>query len=374
MRSMNPGDQPVIAPRIHTRAIVAIWLAALLTVAAAACSGSDGASTAASTTIAAPATTIAATTTSASTSTTSTSTSTTSSSTTTVPTLDTSVLADVIEAAALGPAPEGTPIKTARSDVSPLEDNGCHVGWGATEPSGLPCEFGDTKSDVVIVLTGDSHAAAWFGAFDEAGKANHWKIVTVTKRGCPTADVSVYSAIDRAVFDTPYPACNTWRKNALQYIVDLHADVVVLPMLTRRGLVGYSGANAIAEWGAGLGRTLDIVGASGAKMLVLGDTPKTNGDNIPLCLSSHQQDISRCGNKRSKAVLDARLMVLAQTALAHHATYVDPSNWFCTDTFCPVVIGGVVVYSDDSHLTDSYVRYRAPQVADAIRVALAANP
>ncbi len=291
-----------------------------------------------------------------------------------MPTLDTSVLADVIEAAALGPAPEGTPIKTARSDVSPLEDNGCHVGWGATEPSGLPCEFGDTKSDVVIVLTGDSHAAAWFGAFDEAGKANHWKIVTVTKRGCPTADVSVYSAIDRAVFDTPYPACNTWRKNALQYIVDLHADVVVLPMLTRRGLVGYSGANAIAEWGAGLGRTLDIVGASGAKMLVLGDTPKTNGDNIPLCLSSHQQDISRCGNKRSKAVLDARLMVLAQTALAHHATYVDPSNWFCTDTFCPVVIGGVVVYSDDSHLTDSYVRYRAPQVADAIRVALAANP
>lgn len=345
-------------------------------VAATACSGGDGASTAESTTIATttPATTTAATiaTTASTSSTTTTIADTTT--TTTLPTIDTSVLADVIEAAALGPVPEGTPIKTARSDVSPLEDNGCHVGWGATAPSGLACEFGDTTSDIVIVLTGDSHAAAWFGAFDEAGKANHWKIVTVTKRGCPAADVSVYSAIDRAVLDTPYPACNTWRDNALQYIVDLHPDVVVFPMLTRRGLVGHSGANAITEWGAGLARTLDIVAASGAKLLVIGDTPKSNGDNIPLCLSSHQADISRCGNKRSKAVLDERLAVLAATAPAHHATYVDPSNWFCTVDFCPAVIGGNVVYSDDSHLTDSYVRYRAPQVAEAIRFAMAVSP
>ena len=59
---------------------------------------------------------------------------------------------------------------------------------------------------------------------------------------------------------------------------------------------------------------------------------------------------------------------------AHHAIYVDTSNWFCTETFCPAVIGSIVVYSDDSHLTDSFVRYRAPQMAQAIRVSLASNP
>ena len=294
--------------------------------------------------------------------------------TTTVEVIDTSVLPDVIAAAALGPVPADTNIKKARFDISPLEENGCHVGWGATAPSLLPCEFGDTKSDVVIVITGDSHVAAWFGAFDEAGKANHWKIVTVTKRGCPAADVSVYSAIDRAVLDTPYPACDTWRANALQYIVDLHPALVVFPMLTRRGLVGFSGANAIHEWGEGLGRSLDTVGASGAKLLVIGDTPKTNGENIPLCVSSHQANIAPCGNTRAKAVKDERLASIAASAPAHHATYVDTSNWFCTETFCPAVIGSVVVYSDDSHLTDSFVRYRAPQIAQAIRVALASSP
>jgi len=66
--------------------------------------------------------------------------------------------------------------------------------------------------------------------------------------------------------------------------------------------------------------------------------------------------------------------MLAETAPAHHATYVDPSNWFCTDTICPVVINSIVVYSDDSHITDSYSRYREPQVSAAIRVALASNP
>lgn len=352
--------------------VLASVVAASLLIAASACSGSDSGGSAEPTTIAAtlPATTIAATTTTSSTTTTTTIAAT----TTTLPTIDTAVLADVIAAAALGPVPEGTPIKTARSDISPLEDNGCHVGWGATSPSELPCEYGDVTSDVVIVMAGDSHVAAWFGAFDEAGKANGWKIVTVTKRGCPIADVSVYSAVDRTVTNAPYPACDQWRKNAVQYINDLQADLVVFPMLTRRGVVGHRGSDAIREWGAGLGRTLDAIAASGAKLLVIGDTPKSNGDNIPLCLSGHQQDIAPCGNSRSEAVLAERLAVLAETAPAHHATYVDTSNWFCTDTFCPAVIGGVVVYSDDSHLTDSYARYRAPQIAEAIRYALAVNP
>jgi len=351
---------------------LSIVAAALLLAVVTACSSGSSAepSETASASTTAPTTTTPATTSTSSTSTTSTSTTT----TTTLPVLDLSILPDVIAAAELGPVPEGTEVLEARRDISPLDDNGCHVGWGATAPSQLPCEFGDTTSDIVIVITGDSHVAAWFGAFDEAGKANGWKIVTVTKRGCPAADVKVYSAVDRTVFDTPYPACATWRENAIQYISDLRADLVVFPMLTRRNVVGHSGASAIREWGEGLARTLDAVGASGAKLLVIGDTPKTNGEEIPGCVSSHRKDIKRCGNSRANAVRDDRLAVLAETAPLHHATYVDPSNWFCTETFCPAVIGDLVVYRDDSHLTDSYARYRAPQIAQAIRVALASNP
>ena len=53
--------------------------------------------------------------------------------------------------------------------------------------------------------------------------------------GCPIADVTVYSAVNRDVLNAPYPECNKWRENAVQYINELQADLVVFPMLTRRG-------------------------------------------------------------------------------------------------------------------------------------------
>ena len=110
--------------------------------------------------------------------------------TTTVPAIDTSVLADVIAGAALGPVPEGTPVRSAGGDEAPVYQNGCHASWGATAPK-KGCFYGDTSSNTLVVFTGDSEAAHWFGAFDEAGKANGWKIAIVTKAGCPAADVKI---------------------------------------------------------------------------------------------------------------------------------------------------------------------------------------
>jgi hypothetical protein len=62
---------------------------------------------------------------------------------------------------------------------------------------------------------------------------------------------------------------------------------------------------------------------------------------------------------------------LADAAHQHGATYVDPSNWLCTDTFCPAVIGNMVVYRDKLHLTDRFSRSRAAQVAQAVAFGLA---
>ncbi len=350
--------------RDSSRLLARISLVTTLLAAAAACSTAEGATPSPENpvSVSAPAPTIAATTSSSSTTT-----------TTTLPALYTGVLFDVISAASLAAVPEGTPVSSAGGDESPLYRNGCHVSWTTTRPK-EGCVFGDTTSDVVVLVTGDSHATAWFSAFDEAGKANHWKIVMVDKAGCPTADVFVYSSIDRDRYDEPYTACNAWRENALMYIALLQPDLVVFPMLSRRSVVGHGGAAGLTEWGEGLGRSLDAVSAPGTKLLVIGDTPKTKGDNVPNCVKRHLDDVARCGNSRAAAVRDDRLAVLADAARMHHATFVDPSNWFCTETFCPAVIGNLVVYRDEHHITDSFARYRAPQIADAIRFALASDP
>jgi hypothetical protein len=66
-----------------------------------------------------------------------------------------------------------------------------------------------------------------------------------------------------------------------------------------------------------------------------------------------------------------RLLTLAAAANEHGASFVDVSNWFCTDAVCPAVVGGIVVYRDEHHLTDSFSRLRATQIASAIEAALA---
>ena len=307
---------------------------------------------------------------------------TTSSTTTTLPPTTTTapppfiavppVLDDVARAVGAARLPAGVAAYRAAGDGPVLYEDGCHVAWQTTAPK-QGCFFGDTTSSTLIAVTGDSHAAAWFGALDEAGKANGWKIVMVTKQGCPAANVTVYSAQDPKVTNRVYDACDQWRPNALAYIDSLHPALVVFPMLSRRTVVGRPGPAGLKAWHDGLGASIDNVRFAGAKALVLGDVPKMNGQKMPECLSAHSANIGACGVARAAGVKQERLMTIASAANEHGASFVDVSNWFCTESTCPPVIDGIVVYRDEHHLTDTFSRHRAPQIADAIKAALATS-
>jgi hypothetical protein len=42
------------------------------------------------------------------------------------------------------------------------------------------------------------------------------------------------------------------------------------------------------------------------------------------------------------------------------AKLLDMTSYYCDDKDCPVVIGGVNVYRDNSHVTTTYARTMAP--------------
>ena len=305
----------------------------------------------------------------ASTSTTSTTTTTTSTTTTTVPPIQISgVFADVAEAAALGPLPENFALGAAAASKSPLYDNGCHASTAAISP--VICEFGDLQSDIVIVFTGDSHAAQWFGALEVAARTNHWKLVSMTKSSCPVADVPTYRRRD-ALPDGEellYPECDEFHKRAHTTIREMQPDLVIFPVLSRFRLVNNGG---IAAFSAGLGKSISAVSGLGTKVLVLGETPKTNGEDIPSCLARYKTDISKCANPRTRAEFPERIKYISDEAAQHSATYVNPVDWFCTADVCPGQIGGRIVYRDYNHISDQFARYRSPQIAEAIKIALA---
>ena len=304
----------------------------------------------------------------ASTSTTSTTTTTTSTTTTTMPPIQISgVFADVAQAATLGPLPENFALGAAAASKSPLYDNGCHASTAAISP--VICEFGDLQSDIVIVFTGDSHAAQWFGALEVAARTNHWKLVSMTKSSCPVADVPTYRRRD-ALPDGEellYPECDEFHKRAHAAIREMQPDLVIFPVLSRFHLVNNGG---IAAFSAGLGKSISAVAGLGTKVLVLGETPKTNGEDIPSCLARYRTDISKCANPRTKAEFPERIKFISDEAAQHSATYVNPVDWFCTADVCPGQIGGRIVYRDYNHISDQFARYRAAQIAEAIKLAL----
>ena len=307
-------------------------------------------------------------TTSTSTSTTTSSTTSTTTTTTLAPVQISGEFTDVAEAALLGPLPENFALGAKAASKSPMYDNGCHASTAAIDP--VICEFGDLESDVVIVFTGDSHAAQWFGALEVAARTNHWKLISMTKSSCPVADVPTYRRRD-ALPDGEellYPECDEFHKRAHAAIREMQPDLVIFPVLSRFRLVNSGG---IAAFSAGLGKSISAVAGVGTKVLVLGETPKTNGEDIPSCLSKHKSDISKCANPRSKAEFPERIKYISDAASKHSATYVNPVDWFCTADLCPGAIAGRIIYRDYNHISDQFARYRAPQIAEAIKIALA---
>ena len=65
-------------------------------------------------------------------------------------------------------------------------------------------------------------------------------------------------------------------------------------------------------------------------------------------------------------MLDGRLAAVRATAGAHHATFVDTSDWLCTPDACPVILGDILIFRDQTHLTTIASSYLKPLLEAAV--------
>ena len=80
-----------------------------------------------------------------------------------------------------------------------------------------------------------------------------------------------------------------------------------------------------------------------------------------------------CDNPRSEALAQtdsSREAVTAFTAAGGRATSIDLTDYYCTDTVCPAIIGGVLVYRDTSHVTNTWAKSLAPYLGERMVAAL----
>ncbi len=251
----------------------------------------------------------------------------------------------------------------AANDSRPLFDGHCVVPAAVAEVA--QCEFGDRQSATSAILFGDSHAEHWFPAVQLIAHQQHWRLITLLKASCPAARVQVYSV----TLKRPDVECSSWRESALQRIVQLHPNLVILSekdgLVTNHALPTRPGRHSIPaqEWGEGLRSTVSFLDSHGLNTLVIADVPR-EGFDVPICLSraaAHPWATQNCAATRAAALNeDARQAESAALRGFTTVRLVDFADKLCAGMFCQPIIDGQVVFKDSNHLTSSFARKLAP--------------
>ena len=234
------------------------------------------------------------------------------------------------------------PTKTAMADDWPQFTGGNCTTDGA-ELLNL-CDNGITDGPKSIMVLGSSHAHVLNTPILEMARENHWNLTSLTKGYCPLGE-------DTAAGNSE--SCAAFNKDTLAKVLAMKPDVVVTTS-TRTNVLWEIPEELDPAWLS----TVETLNAAGIKVIAVRDTPRIL-ENVPDCLEETPTDSLGCGAKR----VDLYDEVAPTDEVAQSlpgTTFLDFSDYFCNDTICPAVIGNVIVYKDDNHVTATYMKSLTP--------------
>jgi hypothetical protein len=254
-------------------------------------------------------------------------------------------------------------LKKAADDDPSIYRNGCHLGFSELATPRRCESFGAAGARTTMVLFGDSHAAQWYPALNAIARQRNWRLAVFTKGACSAADVMIYlPAVKRA-----YRECVTWRKASVARIRELRPALVVTSSNADGGDPQGLSGSLDSKWTKAWSRTTQSLGERGTRVVYVNDTPWPK-DNVPECLAENPRSVQKCAQSTKLAVGSARRSMMARAVTKAGATVVDPMPWFCSLRTCPVVVGNILVYKDDSHISTVYARLLAPLLAERLKV------
>lgn len=244
----------------------------------------------------------------------------------------------------------------ASQDLPAVYRNGCHLGYLQVEPP--PCVFGAADADTTLVLFGDSHAAQWFPALESIVTRQGWRLVSLTKSGCPSVIFEPFNAD----LGRRYVECTQWRERAFERIAAWRPRFTLVANSS-----GYLAAPSagrpsvdVRTWQLGLQSTLTRLRAIGGAVIRMHDTPRLPF-SAPACLSRARQQgrdgVVECvfGLPEDGPEALGRLALEVPGGGAGGGV-LDMTDAICPRAPCPVERGGLVLFRDDNHLTARFSR------------------
>jgi peptidoglycan/LPS O-acetylase OafA/YrhL len=261
----------------------------------------------------------------------------------------------------IDPAPLLPPPVTVYEDWVRIERWDCAPMAGfpmdvCTQPVPTPADDGGSPEAPGrrIVVVGDSHAQQLTGALIPLAEQNNWQLITIIRGACP------FSTASEVVPDEP--DCLAWNAAAADEIIALRPDAVVT-LATRDARVGVTEQTPpgfVEQW-----RRLDAVGIP---VLALRDNPRFD-HSIPDCVQHRPEDVAGCGANRTDIYAPDPPWTALED-LPANVTFVDIADAVCDQQRCPPVIGNVLVYLDDNHLTATFTASMADLLADQVHQGL----
>ncbi|MFJ5546340.1 acyltransferase family protein [Streptomyces sp. NPDC093225] len=237
----------------------------------------------------------------------------------------------------------------ARKDFPP--DGACEVAPAVTRSP--QCLFGNVTSPDRIVLLGDSHAGQWFSPLLALAARRGWALQEFVKQGCPLPQL----AVDNPQLGRGYRECDTWRADTLERLrTGPRPRLIVIGSLNR-----YTAdpRRLLAGWET----TLAPLRALGAPIVYVEDTP-VPGTDIPACVSGSPDSPGDCAfgraDSRQPDPLARRIAAGALPGVS--SISVNPVLCPGNGPTCPAVVDRILLYRDDSHLTNAAAVVLTPRL------------
>lgn len=233
----------------------------------------------------------------------------------------------------------------------------------------VTCTFGDPDGTTRVALVGNSHAGQWLPTLEALAESEDLQITTYLASQCALADVD-----QNLPTDAQTRACRSWVDQVTATVADGDFDAMVLTNRMSVSAKGSSGPVASEQaYQSGYQAVLERLSGR-VPVLALHDTPAPGDagvDSVPDCLAEHRDDVDACSGERAEWVPVEPLEAAFAAADPADSHFVDLNDGICEKRTCAAAVGGVVVYSDGSHLTATYARTLSTLLGPALDHVLA---
>lgn len=205
-----------------------------------------------------------------------------------------------------------------------------------------------------IVLAPDSHAGHWEQTFRELGREHNWEVILAIKSGCSFSGTPGKP-------DNNY--CHRWNDNFMEWLQTQDVDLLVAPA-TRNW--GRPGSERIVE---GAEQRWEQIAERDTPLLLLRGLVRPSTHETRDCLAAEKSP-EACGGIAGDAHEPNPLETMdlpGTTKTLDMNPYVCPQVGKGRDATCSAVVGNVVVWYDNSHMTPQYATTLAPVMEEQLK-------